>query len=143
MAEGEAAKSPPILLVVACALVDADGRVLIAERPVGKALAGLWEFPGGKLEPNEEPEVSLVRELEEELGIVVEIPCLAPLTFASHRYETFHLLMLLYICRKWTGLAMPREGQKLAWVRPNRLRDYPMPPADAPLIPALIDLLGP
>ncbi|MBV9115242.1 MAG: (deoxy)nucleoside triphosphate pyrophosphohydrolase [Hyphomicrobiales bacterium] len=143
MAEGEAAKSPPILLVVACALVDADGRVLIAERPVGKALAGLWEFPGGKLEPNEEPEVSLVRELEEELGIVVEIPCLAPLTFASHRYETFHLLMLLYICRKWTGLAMPREGQKLAWVRPGKLRDYPMPPADAPLIPALIDLLGP
>ena len=143
MAEGEAAKSPPILLVVACALVDADGRVLIAERPVGKALAGLWEFPGGKLEPNEEPEVSLVRELEEELGIVVEIRCLAPLTFASHRYETFHLLMLLYICRKWTGLAMPREGQKLAWVRPGKLRDYPMPPADAPLIPALIDLLGP
>ncbi|MBV9567327.1 MAG: (deoxy)nucleoside triphosphate pyrophosphohydrolase [Hyphomicrobiales bacterium] len=142
MAEGETARSPPLLLVVACALVDADGRVLIAERPAGKALAGLWEFPGGKLEPDERPEMSLVRELKEELGIAVEIPCLAPLTFASHRYESFHLLMLLYICRKWTGLAMPREGQKLAWVRPGKLRDYPMPPADAPLIPALIDLLG-
>jgi 8-oxo-dGTP diphosphatase len=143
MAEGDSAKSPPILMVVACALVDADGRVLIAERPAGKTLAGLWEFPGGKLEPDEGPEVSLVRELREELGIAVEIACLAPLTFASHAYEKFHLLMPLYICRKWTGLAMPREGQKLAWVRPGKLRDYPMPPADAPLIPALIDLLGP
>jgi len=143
MAEGDAAKPPPILLVVACALVDADGRVLIAERPAGKTLAGLWEFPGGKLEPNEGPEASLVCELREELGIVVEIPCLAPLTFASHAYEKFRLLMPLYICRKWTGLAKPHEGQRLAWVRPGKLRDYPMPPADAPLIPALIDLLGP
>ncbi len=143
MAEGDAAKSPPILLVVACALVDADGRVLIAERPAGKTLAGLWEFPGGKLEPDEGPEASLARELKEELGVVVEVPCLAPLTFASHAYEKFHLLMPLYICRKWTGLAKPREGQRLAWVRPGKLRDYPMPPADAPLIPALIDLLGP
>ncbi|MBV9051843.1 MAG: (deoxy)nucleoside triphosphate pyrophosphohydrolase [Hyphomicrobiales bacterium] len=143
MADSDAAPAPPILLVVACALVDADGRVLIAERPAGKALAGLWEFPGGKLEPNEEPETSLVRELKEELGIVVETSCLAPLTFASHRYESFHLVMLLYVCRKWTGFAAPREGQNLAWVRPGKLRDYPMPPADAPLIPALIDLLGP
>jgi 8-oxo-dGTP diphosphatase len=142
VAEEDAAK-PPILLVVACALVDADGRVLIAQRPAGKTLAGLWEFPGGKLEPDEGPEASLVRELAEELGIVVEIACLAPLTFASHAYENFHLLMPLFVCRKWTGLAMPREGQKLAWVRPGKLRDYPMPPADAPLIPALIDLLGP
>ncbi|MBV8183806.1 MAG: (deoxy)nucleoside triphosphate pyrophosphohydrolase [Hyphomicrobiales bacterium] len=142
MADPGAAK-PPILLVVACALVDADGRVLIAQRPVGKTLAGLWEFPGGKLEPDEGPEVSLVRELKEELGIAVEIPCLAPLTFASHAYENFHLLMPLYICRKWAGIVMPHEGQTLAWVRPGKLRDYPMPPADAPLIPALIDLLGP
>jgi 8-oxo-dGTP diphosphatase len=141
--EGEAAKASAILLVVACALVDADGRVLIAERPAGKPLAGLWEFPGGKLQKGEAPEASLVRELGEELGIAVEIPCLAPLTFASHAYEGFHLLMPLFICRKWTGLASSREGQRLAWVRPGKLREYPMPPADAPLIPALIDLLGP
>ncbi|SDR55514.1 8-oxo-dGTP diphosphatase [Rhizobiales bacterium GAS113] len=132
----------PILLVVACALVDPDGRVLIAERPAGKSLAGLWEFPGGKLHPGEGPETCLIRELKEELGITVEIHCLAPLTFASHAYERFHLLMPLFICRKWTGLATPLEGQRLAWARPGRLRDYPMPPADAPLIPALIDLLG-
>ena len=143
MAERDAAKPPAILLVVACALVDADGRVLIAQRPAGKTLAGLWEFPGGKLEPDEGPEVSLVRELKEELGIEVEISCLAPLTFASHTYENFHLLMPLYICRKWAGLVMPHEGQTLAWARPGKLREYPMPPADAPLIPALIDILGP
>jgi 8-oxo-dGTP diphosphatase len=140
--DGEAA-TLPILLVVACALVDADGRVLIAERPAGKSLAGLWEFPGGKPGPGEGPEASLVRELREELGIAVEIPCLAPLTFASYPYESFHLLMPLFICRKWSGLASPLEGQRLAWARPGKLRDYAMPPADAPLIPALIDLLGP
>ena len=132
----------PILLVAACALVDPDGRVLIAERPPGKALAGLWEFPGGKLAEGEAPEACLIRELREELGIVVEAPCLAPLTFASHAYERFHLLMPLFICRKWQGIAAPLEGQRLAWVRPGKLRDYPMPPADAPLIPPLIDLLG-
>jgi len=135
--------SLPVLLVVACALVDADGRVLIAQRPAGKPLAGLWEFPGGKLQQGEGPETCLVRELREELGVAVEIACLAPLSFASHAYETFHLLMPLFICRKWQGSASPLEGQRLAWVRPGKLRDYPMPPADAPLIPALIDLLGP
>jgi 8-oxo-dGTP diphosphatase len=135
--------SLPVLLVVACALVDADGRVLIAERPAGKSLAGMWEFPGGKLQQGEGPETCLVRELREELGVAVEIACLAPLSFASHAYETFHLLMPLFICRKWQGPASPLEGQRLAWVRPGKLRDYPMPPADAPLIPALIDLLGP
>jgi len=132
----------PILLVVACALVDPDGRVLIAERPPGKQLAGLWEFPGGKLHPGEGPETCLIRELKEELGITVEAPCLAPLTFASHAYERFHLLMPLFICRKWAGIAQSLEGQHLAWARPGKLRDYPMPPADAPLIPALIDLIG-
>jgi 8-oxo-dGTP diphosphatase len=137
------ASGPPILLVAACALVDADTRVLIAERPAGKALAGLWEFPGGKLHDGEGPEACLIRELREELGIAVEAACLAPLTFASHAYEAFHLLMPLFICRKWTGIACPLEGQRLAWVRPGKLRDYAMPPADAPLIPALIDLLGP
>ena len=131
-----------LTLVVACALVDTDRRVLIAQRPEGKTLAGLWEFPGGKVEPGERPEVTLIRELKEELGITVEAPCLAPLTFASHAYERFHLLMPLFICRKWTGIAQPLEGQRLAWARPGKLRDYPMPPADAPLIPALIDLLG-
>jgi 8-oxo-dGTP diphosphatase len=130
-----------LTLVVACALVDADGRVLITQRPEGKALAGLWEFPGGKLEPGERPEASLIRELQEEIGITVQEACLAPLTFASHAYDDFHLLMPLYICRRWEGLVVPREGQKLAWVRPNKLRDYPMPPADIPLIPHLIDLL--
>ena len=130
-----------LVLVVACALVDADGRVLIAQRPEGKALAGLWEFPGGKLEPGERPEAALIRELHEEIGIVVQEACLAPLTFASHAYEDFHLLMPLYICRRWEGLAVAREGQNLAWVRANRLRDYPMPAADIPLIPHLVDLL--
>jgi 8-oxo-dGTP diphosphatase len=130
-----------LTLVVACALVDPDKRVLIAQRPEGKALAGLWEFPGGKLEAGERPEATLIRELHEEIGITVKEACLAPLTFASHAYEDFHLLMPLYICRRWEGSVVAREGQKLAWVRPNKLRDYPMPPADIPLIPHLIDLL--
>jgi 8-oxo-dGTP diphosphatase len=130
-----------VVLVVACALIDADGRVLIAQRPLGKSLAGLWEFPGGKLEPGERPEESLIRELREELGITVKEACLAPLTFASHAYPDFHLLMPLYVCRRWDGMMASREGQALKWVRPNRLRDYPMPPADEPLIPPLIDLV--
>ncbi len=132
-----------LLLVVAVALIDPDGRVLVAERPAGKQLAGLWEFPGGKVEPGERPEACLIRELSEELGIAVEEACLAPLTFASHPYEEFHLLMPLYVCRRWSGFAEPLEGQRLAWVRPRDLRAYPMPPADAPLIPALIELVGP
>jgi 8-oxo-dGTP diphosphatase len=130
-----------LLLVVAVALVDADNRVLIAQRPEGKQLAGLWEFPGGKLDAGERPEAALIRELHEELGIEVKEACLAPLTFASHAYDDFHLLMPLYICRRWEGQVHAREGQQLAWVRPNKLRDYPMPPADIPLIPPLIDLL--
>ncbi len=130
-----------LTLVVACALVDADKRVLLAQRPEGKAMAGLWEFPGGKVEPGERPETTLIRELKEEIGITVTEPCLAPLTFASHAYESFHLLMPLYICRRWEGLVVAREGQALAWVRANKLRDYPMPPADIPLIPHLQDLL--
>ena len=130
-----------LLLVAACALVDTDGRVLLAQRPEGKQLAGLWEFPGGKVEPGETPEQCLVRELHEEIGIETEIPCLAPLTFASHSYDDFHLLMPLFICRRFRGIAQPREGQALKWVRPKQMRDYPMPPADAPLIPFLIDLL--
>jgi 8-oxo-dGTP diphosphatase len=130
-----------LLFVVAVALVDADNRVLIAQRPEGKALAGLWEFPGGKLEPGERPEAALIRELHEEIGITVKEACLAPLTFASHAYDDFHLLMPLYICRRWEGLAVAREGQTLAWVRANKLRDYPMPAADIPLIPHLIDVL--
>ena len=130
-----------MVLVVACALVDADGRVLITQRPEGKTLAGLWEFPGGKVEAGETPENALIRELSEELGIVVRQPCLAPLTFASHAYETFHLLMPLYVCRRWEGIVAGREGQQTAWVRPLKLRDYPMPPADEPLIPHLIDLI--
>lgn len=130
-----------LTLVVACALIDADNRVLIAQRPEGKAMAGLWEFPGGKLEPNERPEPALIRELAEELGITVSEACLSPLTFASHSYETFHLLMPLYICRRWEGTITAREHQRLAWVRANRLRDYPMPPADIPLIAHLTDLL--
>ena len=129
------------VLVAACALIDADGRVLIAQRPAGKAMAGLWEFPGGKVEPGERPEQSLIRELKEELGIVVEEACLAPLTFASHAYADFHLLMPLYVCRRWEGIVAAQEGQRLAWVRPNRLRDYPMPPADEPLIAHLTSLL--
>lgn len=130
-----------LLLVAACALVDADGRVLLAQRPPGKQLAGLWEFPGGKVELGETPEQCIVRELHEEIGIETEIPCLAPLTFASHSYDDFHLLMPLFVCRRFRGIAQPREGQALKWVRPKQMRDYPMPPADAPLIPFLIDLL--
>jgi 8-oxo-dGTP diphosphatase len=130
-----------LTLVVACALVDTDRRVLIAQRPKGKAMEGLWEFPGGKVEPGERPEQTLIRELHEELGIAVSEPCLAPLTFASQAYESFHLLMPLYICRRWEGNVVAREAQNLAWVRVSRLRDYPMPPADIPLIPHLIDLL--
>jgi 8-oxo-dGTP diphosphatase len=130
-----------LTLVVAVALIDADDRVLIAQRPEGKQLAGLWEFPGGKVEPGERPEETLIRELGEELGIEVREPCLAPLTFASHAYESFHLLMPLYVCRRWDGLVQSREGQALKWVRPRDLRTYPMPPADEPLIPFLLDLL--
>jgi 8-oxo-dGTP diphosphatase len=134
-------KDKPILLVAAVALVDVDGRVLIAERPKGKSMAGLWEFPGGKVEPGETPEAALVRELHEELSIDVTMSCLAPLTFASHVYETFHLLMPLYLCRRWGGIVHPREGQRVKWVRPADLRHYAMPPADEPLIPLLIDFL--
>jgi 8-oxo-dGTP diphosphatase len=130
-----------VVLVVACALVDADGRVLLARRPVGKPMAGLWEFPGGKVEMGERPEDTLIRELEEELGIVVKEACLAPLTFASHAYADFHLLMPLYICRRWEGTVRAKEGQRLAWVHPPRLRDYPMPPADEPLVAHLTTLL--
>jgi 8-oxo-dGTP diphosphatase len=130
-----------VVLVAACALIDADGRVLIAERPAGKSMAGLWEFPGGKVEPGESPEQSLIRELREELGIQVKEACLAPLTFASHAYADFHLLMPLYVCRRWDGTVAAQEGQRLAWVQPNRLRDYPMPPADEPLIAHLTGLL--
>ena len=130
-----------LVLVVACALVDADGRVLLTERPAGKSMAGLWEFPGGKIETGERPEETLIRELKEELGIVVREPCLAPLTFASHGYEDFHLLMPLYVCRRWEGTVTALEGQRLAWVRPNRLRDFPMPPADEPLVSHLMTLL--
>ena len=126
-----------IVLVTAVALVDADGRVLLAERPEGKSLAGLWEFPGGKVEPGETPEAALIRELHEELGIDTHASCLAPLTFASHSYDDFHLLMPLFICRRWKGIAQPREGQKLAWVRAKDLRSYDMPPADVPLIPII------
>jgi 8-oxo-dGTP diphosphatase len=131
----------PILLVVAGALVDADGRVLIARRPDGKRMAGLWEFPGGKVAQGETPEAALVRELQEELGIDTRESCLAPIAFASHRYDDFHLLMPLYVCRVWKGAPAPREGQQLAWVRPARLSDYPMPPADAPLVAMLRDLI--
>ena len=131
----------PILLVVAVALVDPDGRVLLARRPPGKALAGLWEFPGGKVDPGERPEAALIRELREELGIETDEACLAPFTFASHAYETFHLLMPLYVCRVWKGTIVAREGQELAWVRPVKMADYPMPPADKPLVAMLRDLL--
>jgi 8-oxo-dGTP diphosphatase len=130
-----------IVTVAACALVDADGRVLLAQRPEGKPMAGLWEFPGGKVETGETPEQTLIRELEEELGIVVKEACLAPLTFASHTYPEFHLLMPLYVCRRWDGIVTAREGQRLSWVRPNRLREYPMPPADVPLVAHLTTLL--
>lgn len=130
-----------ILLVSAVALIDVDGRVLLAQRPTGKSMAGLWEFPGGKVEQGETPEAALVRELEEELGINTWKSCLAPLTFASHAYDDFHLLMPLFACRKWEGTPTSRENQALKWVRPNALRDYPMPPADIPLIPILRDWL--
>jgi 8-oxo-dGTP diphosphatase len=130
-----------IVLVAACALIDADGRVLIAQRPEGRSMAGLWEFPGGKVEGNERLEETLIRELAEELGITVKEDCLAPLTFASHSYPDFQLLMPLYVCRRWEGTVAALEGQKLAWVRPNKLRDYPMPPADIPLIAHLTGLL--
>ena len=133
--------SAKLVLVAACALIDADGRVLLAQRPPGKTMAGLWEFPGGKVESGERPEDSLIRELNEELGIIVREACLAPLTFASHAYPEFHLLMPLFVCRRWDGMVTPREGQRLAWVRPNRLREYPMPPADEPLIAHLTALL--
>ncbi len=131
-----------LLIVVAAALIDADNRVLIAQRPQGKQLAGLWEFPGGKLDPHERPEDALIRELAEELGITVQAACLAPLTFASHAYPDFHLLMPLYVCRRWSGAVRSGEGQALKWVRARDLRSYPMPPADEPLIPPLIDLIG-
>jgi len=131
----------PVVLVVAVALIDADGRVLLAQRPPGKAMAGLWEFPGGKVRPGEAPEAALIRELKEELGIDVTEACLAPLTFASHRYETFHLLMPLYACRRWQGETSAREGQTLAWVRPQKLDLYAMPPADKPLVAMLRDWL--
>lgn len=130
-----------IVLVAAVALIDVDGRVLLAQRPEGKSMAGLWEFPGGKIEEGETPEAALIRELHEELGIGTWASCLAPLTFASHAYADFHLLMPLFACRKWQGIPDSREGQKLAWVRPERLRDYPMPPADIPLISILRDWL--
>ena len=130
-----------LVLVAACALVDTDARVLLAQRPADRPMAGLWEFPGGKLDAGERPEDTLIRELTEELGIAVEENCLAPLAFASHTYPDFHLVMPLYVCRRWQGTVTPLEGQKLAWVRPNRLRDYPMPPADEPLIAHLMTLL--
>ena len=129
------------LLVSAVALIDVDGRILLAQRPEGKSMAGLWEFPGGKVEPGETPEAALIRELEEELGIGTWESCLAPLTFASHTYDGFHLLMPLFVCRKWTGIPHSRENQTLKWVRAQELKDYPMPPADVPLIPILRDLL--
>ena len=132
----------PLVLVAAAALTDVDRRVLIAQRPAGKSMAGLWEFPGGKVEAGETPEAALVRELREELGIEVCLECLAPFTFASHAYESFHLLMPLFLCAKWDGEVTPREGQAIKWVRASKLRDYPMPPADLPLIPYLRDLLG-
>jgi len=141
-AEGRVSQaSLPTVLVVAVALIDVDGRVLIAKRPEGKALAGLWEFPGGKVEPGERPEQALIRELREELGIEVSESCLAPFVFASHAYDSFHLLMPLYLCRRWSGVVAAREHASLAWVKPNRLSDYPMPPADEPLVAWLRDLL--
>ena len=132
----------PLLLVAACALVDGDGRVLVAERPAGRPMAGFYEFPGGKLRDGETPERCLIRELKEELDIDTETSCLAPLSFVSHAYDTFHLLMPLYVCRRWQGFAQGREGQALKWVRPKDMRAYPMPAADLPLIAPLIDLLG-
>lgn len=131
----------PVVLVVAVALVDADGRVLLTQRPPGKKLAGMWEFPGGKVEPGETPEAALLRELREELGLDISAACLAPIAFASHAYEDFHLLMPLYVCRRWQGQPVAREGQAMKWVRPLQMRDLPMPPADVPLVAALRDLL--
>jgi 8-oxo-dGTP diphosphatase len=131
----------PVLLVVAVALVDPDGRVLLAQRPEGKAMAGLWEFPGGKIEPGETPEQTLIRELGEELGITVKAACLAPFTFASHTYDAFHLLMPLFICRRWDGVPAPLHHAALKWVRPRDMAGYPMPAADLPLVPMLRDLL--
>ena len=133
--------SVKLVLVAACALIDPDGRILLAQRPPGKAMAGLWEFPGGKGEPGERPEISLIRELQEELGIVVKEECLAPLTFASHLYPDFYLLMPLYVCRRWDGFVAPKEAQQLKWVRPPDLRQFPMPPADEPLIAHLTALI--
>jgi 8-oxo-dGTP diphosphatase len=138
---GQSATGKPIVLVVAVALVDADGRVLLAQRPPGKKLAGTWEFPGGKVEPGEVPEAALIRELKEELGIDVTAACLAPFTFASHEYDDFHLLMPLYVCRKWQGRITPTEHQAIAWRRPVQMGDLPMPPADKPLVAMLRDLL--
>lgn len=142
MSDAGTSAGKKIVLVAACALIDADRRVLIAQRPEGKPMAGLWEFPGGKVEQGETPEETLIRELEEELGIVTQVPCLAPLTFASHSYDDFHLLMPLYICRRYEGIARGVEGQALKWVRARDLRDYAMPAADEPLIPFLVDLLN-
>ena len=138
---GKQVVSVKLVLVAACALVDVDGRVLLAERPAGKSMPGLWEFPGGKVEAGERPEDTLIRELKEELAITVSEPCLAPLAFASHTYPDFHLLMPLYVCRRWEGMVAAKEGQRLAWVRPNRLKDYAMPPADLPLVAHLTTLL--
>jgi 8-oxo-dGTP diphosphatase len=137
----DAGSGKQLLLVVAVALVDADGRVLLAQRPAGKPLAGLWEFPGGKVHSGETPEAALIRELKEELDLDTAASCLAPFTFASHDYDSFHLLMPLYLCRKWRGTPAAREGQRLAWVRPQKMADYPMPPADKPLVAMLRDLL--
>lgn len=131
----------PVVLVVAVALIDGDGRVLVAQRPVGKSMAGLWEFPGGKVEAGESPEAALVREIQEELSIEVKEACLAPFTFASHAYDDFHLLMPLYVCRRWEGMIAAREGQALKWVQPHALGDLPMPPADKPLVAMLRDFL--
>ncbi|MGH6925212.1 MAG: 8-oxo-dGTP diphosphatase MutT [Propylenella sp.] len=132
---------PPLLLVAACALIDADKRVLIAQRPQGKPMAGLWEFPGGKVEPGETPEATIIRELREELSVKVTESCLAPLTFSSHDYGEFHILLPLFVCRRWEGSPQPREAQEIKWVRAKRLREFPMPPADEPLISHLADLL--
>jgi 8-oxo-dGTP diphosphatase len=141
MAPTGAERKLPLVLVAAVALIDADGRVLLARRPEGKAMAGLWEFPGGKVHEGEAPEGALIRELKEELGVDTAESCLAPFAFASHRYGDFHLLMPLYVCRRWSGTPTALEGQQLAWVRPQRLGDYPMPPADRPLVALLQDLL--
>jgi 8-oxo-dGTP diphosphatase len=137
----EAKSQRPLVLVSAVALVDIDGRILLAQRPAHKSMGGLWEFPGGKIEAGESPEAALIRELQEELDINTSESCLAPLSFASHAYDDFHLLMMLFVCRRWHGQPRPVEGGALKWVRPNQLRDYPMPPADIPLIPVLRDLL--